>query len=63
MGLPDTVRHFYKLSAYEANLNSRLAVNNLRTLNLNIGEIYSSSLTGNDFEVGNWTESDQIIDL
>lgn len=52
-----------ELKTYVANLNNRLVVNNLRVLTLNIGEIYSSSSSGNDFEVGNWTESDQTIDI
>lgn len=48
---------------YVSKLNSRLTMNNLRILTLNIGEIYSSSSTGSDFEVGNWTESDETIDI
>lgn len=46
-----------------AKLNNRLTANNLRILTLDIGEIFSSSSTGSDFEVGNWTESEQTIDI
>lgn len=48
---------------YVANLNNRLTANNLRILTLDIGEIFASSSTGSDFEVGNWTESEQTIDI
>lgn len=48
---------------YIANMNNQLMVNNLRLLTLDIGEIFSSSSSGNDYQVDNWTESDQTIDI
>lgn len=48
---------------YVSKLSNQLTANNLRLLTLNLGEIFTSSSTGNDFEVGNWTESEQTIDI
>ena len=51
------------VKTYQSNLTSPLQSNNMRNLSITIGEIYSSSSTGNDFEVGDWNESDESIDL
>lgn len=51
------------IKTYQSRLTSPLSRNNMRNLTIEIGEIYSSSSTGSDFEIGNWDESDESIDI
>lgn len=46
---------------YTTRLTNPLRPNNRLTVDINIGTIYSSTGSGNDFEVSQWTESNETI--